>query len=236
MPVPRRPARDLIPIIIIIPSAPLRARRLSMEPIPLPHEPPPAFQEIRMMHGLLRADPARRIIHEQTLQQIQPLLTKHLNPIRVHQLVVRLALPLGETRLEVREGRDAGPLRLGGRAEDAEDLEDLVDLAVAREERLARRHLRVDAADTPHVDARAVLPAAEQDLRRAVPERDDLVGVGAEGHAEGPREPEVGEFEVAFFVDEEVLGFEVAVQHAVGVAVARSFEQLVGEFLDLRAT
>jgi len=59
------------------------------------------------------------------------------------------------------------------------------------------------------------------------------VGVGAERDAEGAREAEVGEFEVAFFVDEEVLGFEVAVEDAVGVAVAGSLEELVGEFLDL---
>ena len=46
------------------------------------------------------------------------------------------------------------------------------------------------------------------------------MGVGAEGDAEGASEPEIGEFEVAFTVDEEVLGFEVAMKDAVGVAVA----------------
>lgn len=61
------------------------------------------------------------------------------------------------------------------------------------------------------------------------------MGVGAEGDAEGTREAEVGEFEVAFFVDEEVLGFEVAVEDAVGVAVADAFDELVGEFLDLKS-
>jgi len=59
------------------------------------------------------------------------------------------------------------------------------------------------------------------------------VGVGTEGDAEGAGEAEVGEFKIAFFVDEEVLGFEVAVQDAVGVAVAGAEEELVGEFLDL---
>ena len=50
------------------------------------------------------------------------------------------------------------------------------------------------------------MAAAEQDLGRAVPEGDDFVGVGAEGDAEGAGEAEVGEFQVAGAVDEEVLG------------------------------
>lgn len=60
------------------------------------------------------------------------------------------------------------------------------------------------------------------------------MGVGAERHTEGAGETEIGELEVAFLVDEEVLGFEVAVEDAVGVAVACAFEELVGEFLDLQ--
>ena len=59
------------------------------------------------------------------------------------------------------------------------------------------------------------------------------MGVGAEGDAEGAGEAEVGEFEVAGGVDEEVLGLQVAVQDAVGVAVVDSGEELGGEFLDL---
>ena len=59
------------------------------------------------------------------------------------------------------------------------------------------------------------------------------MGVGAEGDAEGAREPEVGEFEVAVAVDEKVLGFEVAVQDAVGVAVFHALEELGGELFDL---
>lgn len=59
------------------------------------------------------------------------------------------------------------------------------------------------------------------------------MGVGAEGDAEGAGEAEVADFEVAVFVDEEVLGFEIAVKDAVGVAVADARDELVGEFLDL---
>jgi hypothetical protein len=46
------------------------------------------------------------------------------------------------------------------------------------------------------------------------------VGVSSKRHPEGAGEAEVGDFEVAGGVDEEVLGLEVAVEDAVGVAVA----------------
>lgn len=59
------------------------------------------------------------------------------------------------------------------------------------------------------------------------------MGVGAEGHAKGASEAEVADFEVAVFVDEEILGFQVAVEDTVGVAVAHARDELVGELLDL---
>lgn len=77
------------------------------------------------------------------------------------------------------------------------------------------------------------MAAAEEDFGGAVPEGDDFVGVGAEGHAEGAGEAEVADLEVAVGGDEEVLGFEVAVEDSVGVAVADAGEELMGEFLDL---
>jgi hypothetical protein len=55
-----------------------------------------------------------------------------------------------------------------------EDLEDFVNLRVAREQRLPRAHLGENAADGPHVHTRRVLPAAQQNLGRAVPQRHDL--------------------------------------------------------------
>jgi uncharacterized protein (UPF0212 family) len=58
------------------------------------------------------------------------------------------------------------------------------------------------------------------------------VGVCAEGHAKGAGQPKVGELEVAVLVDEQVLGLEVAVQDAVGVAVAHALAQLHHELLD----
>ena len=95
----------------------------------------------------------------------------------------------------------------------------------------AHRHLREDAPHGPHVDGGRVVAGAEEDLRSAVPERDDLVRVGAHGDAEGAREAEVGELEVVIRIDQQILRLEVAMQDAVRVAIEQPGRQLVGKFL-----
>ena len=88
-------------------------------------------------------------------------------------------------------------------------------------------HFREDAAEAPDVDGGGVGLGAEEDLWCAVPERDDLVGVGADGEGEGAGEAEVGELDGAAVVDEQVLRLEVAVEDAVRVAVRDARQQLL---------
>lgn len=59
------------------------------------------------------------------------------------------------------------------------------------------------------------------------------MGICAEWNAKGASEAEIADFEVSILVDEEVLRFEIAVEDAVGVAVANAREKLVRELLDL---
>ena len=127
---------------------------------------------------------------------------------------------------------DADPGALGGRAHYAEDFLELVFVRGAGEEGPAGVHLCHDAASGPDVDAGVVGAGAEEDVRRAVPEGDDLVREGIYGDAERAGEAEVGEFQLTFVVDEEVLGFEVAVQDAVVVAEGDALEELVHEGFD----
>ena len=169
----------------------------------------------------------------------------------VDDVVVGVAIPFGETGLEVGEAGDAGPVFFSRSSEDAEDLEDFVNLRVTGEQGLASGHLGEDAADGPHVDACAVLTTTEEDFGSAVPEGDDLgrvsfgmlrvevvkridylVGVCAERDAKGSGQAKIGELEVALLVNEQVLRLQVAVQDAVGVAVADAGAQLVHELLD----
>ena len=59
-----------------------------------------------------------------------------------------------------------------------------------------------------------------------------LVRVGLDGHAEGAAEAQVGDLEaVDGVVDKQVLRLEVAVHHAVLVAVRNALDQLVHEAL-----
>ncbi len=124
---------------------------------------------------------------------------------------------------------DAGPGAFRRRAHDAEDLLELVLVRGAGEEGAARVHFGHDAAGGPDVDAGVVGARAEEDVRGAVPEGDDFVGEGVDGDAEGAGEAEVGEFELAFVIDEEVLRLQVSVEDAVVVAEGDALEELVHE-------
>ena len=143
---------------------------------------------------------------------------------------------LGGVHLEVGlvlgELGDAGPGALGGGAHYTEDADDLVLVGCAGEQGPTRVHLGHDAAGGPDIDAGVVGAAAEKDVGGAIPEGDDLVGEGVDGDAEGAGEAKIAEFELTLGVDEQVLGFKVAVQDPVLVAEVDALEQLVHERLD----
>jgi hypothetical protein len=119
-----------------------------------------------------------------------------------------------------------------GKRDAPEDLEDLVNLGITSEQRLARAHLGEDAADGPHINTSRVLAATEQNLRRTVPQRDDLVGVSAERHTKGSRESKIPKLEVTIAVNQEILRLQITVQHAVAVAVTNTLAQLAHELLN----
>jgi hypothetical protein len=147
-------------------------------------------------------------------------------------LVQVLGFPLGKL-VPVAQSRDARPDVLPGRAEQLEDVEELLELGVAGEERLLPRELGEDAPDGPDVHRGGVVRAAQQNFGSSVPQRDDLVRVRFNRHGEGASEAEVGNLDdVLGFVDEEVLGLEVAVHDAVAVDVRAAEAQLVHKVLD----
>jgi hypothetical protein len=195
---------------------------------------PSSLGEVRVVHGLFRADTSSRVVHKHALQEIQAVLAENLDAIRIDHLIVLFPLPFRETGLKVGEGCHTRPVGVGGCTKDAEDLEDLVDLRVAREEWLASSHLGEDAANRPHVNTSGVLAATKQNFRRAVPEGDNFVGVSAERDTKSASKTEIGKLQVALLVDEQVLRLEITVQDAVGVAVACTLEKLESELLDLQ--
>lgn len=172
----------------------------------------------------MRTQPHLRPQLQHPADQIQ----SHLIDLRqIHAQILRsvdveIGLVFGELG-------DAGPRAFGGGAHDAEDFLELVFVGGAGEEGAAGVHFRHDAACGPDVYAGVVGAGAEEDVWGAVPERYHFVREGIDGNTEGSREAEVCEFELAFGVDEEVLGFEVAVQDAVVVAEGDAVEELVHE-------
>ena len=180
-----------------------------------------------MSQRVQRTDPHLRPQLQHTTDQIQ---THGVDLRQEHAQVLR-GVDV-EITLVFRELGDSRPGALGGGAHDAEDLLQLVFVGGSREEGPSRVHLRHDAARGPDVDTGVVGAGAEEDVRGAVPQRDDLVGEGVDGDAERAGQTKIREFQLALDVDEEVLGLEVAVQDAVFVAEGDALEELVHEGFD----
>mmetsp|Transcript_10999 Transcript_10999/g.22366 ORF Transcript_10999/g.22366 Transcript_10999/m.22366 type:complete len:205 (-) Transcript_10999:308-922(-) len=136
-----------------------------------------------------------------------------------------------EVRLPVWQLGDGWPSCLARRAEDLEDFLQLVGVRVAREEGPAVDHFCEDAADAPNVHRCGVFSRTHEHVRRAVPQCDHLMGVTPHWNAEGTCKAEVGQLQCSLPVDEEVLWLQVAVKHAMLMAVRDAPQQLVEERL-----
>ena len=119
---------------------------------------------------------------------------------------------------------DARPGALGWCAHNPEDLLKLVFVCGAGKEGPAGVHFCHYAPCRPNVDAGVVGAGAEEHVGGAVPEGDNFVGEGVDGDAKGPGKAKVGELELAFVVDQEVLRFEVAMEDAIVVAEGDALE------------
>lgn len=101
------------------------------------------------------------------------------------------------------------------------------------EERVFGQQLGEDAAQAPDVDFKTIRFGAKEEFWGAVPEGDDKLGElwgwggGVAGHAE------VGEFDLATVVHEEIGGFEIAVQDPVRVEVLSGGDDLKHQGFDL---
>jgi hypothetical protein len=108
----------------------------------------------------------------------------------------------------------------------------LVFVGCSGEEGTSSVHLCHDTTCRPDVNAGVVGAAAEENIRGSIPEGYDLVGECVDGYSEGSGETKIGEFELAFVVDEEILRLEIAVEDSVRVAEVDALEELVHEGFD----
>mmetsp|Transcript_31866 Transcript_31866/g.98600 ORF Transcript_31866/g.98600 Transcript_31866/m.98600 type:complete len:389 (+) Transcript_31866:276-1442(+) len=180
--------------------------------------------ELRGARALLRVEleHAREEVDRlgaETRQQLGEVLARHLGQLAhvAHRVLV----------LQVRE------LLLRRLAEQVADELQLGEVVLALEERAPQHHLGEDAADGPDVDGGRVALVHEQQLRRTVPARDDVVGEDGVlvGVVEGPGQPIVAHLEVAVDVDEEVTGLQIAVHDLRRVQVLEPAQHLVDEVL-----
>lgn len=140
--------------------------------------------------------------------------------------------PLREGALEVGQLANSLPRLIAGSAHDFEDFEDLPDLGVPVEQWPLVSHLKEDAADRPHVDRRAIHLLAKKNLRSAVPESDNFMGVRLQRKAEGAGKAEIGELDVRpLGIDEQVARLQISMHDAPLVAVEQPLQELEQELL-----
>lgn len=109
----------------------------------------------------------------------------------------------------------------------------MIQFRLAREYRLLIEQFSHNTAHTPHVHCWAIGVSSEQQFRWSIPQRDDVVGVVAALRADRSSESKVSELEHTLVVDQQVRGFDVAVQHVVAVQIVQTFEQLLHVALDV---
>lgn len=111
-------------------------------------------------------------------------------------------------------------------------LRNLLDLILALQQRFLGQQFSHDTPHTPHIDLGAVFLCPQEEFRGPVPEGHDELGefrgriAIVAGHAE------VGDFELAAVVEEEVGGFEVAVHDPLVVEKVEAREELEEEGFD----
>lgn len=178
-----------------------------------------------MLQRVLRSQSPLRIELQQSRRHRLPLADVVQPRPAQPQLTRRVELQL--MRLIPRQSRDARPVVLRGRAERSEYLIQLiVRIAHSREYGHAGNHLDEYTPDAPHVQRRRILGASEQNVRRAVPQRDDLVRIRMARDRLRPRQPEIGQFQLARLAYQQVLRLDVPMQHATLVAIRQPAEQL----------
>ena len=145
---------------------------------------------------------------------------------------------------------DLGERVLAGCPHDLHDLDELVVVVSTSEQRVPSDHFckavcsaascqrtiegYSHATDTPNVDACAISPRSQQDIRRSVPQRDDLVlafcpirpmcfetylvAERVDRHTKRARQSKVTNLKLASSVDQQVLGLQISVQDPIVVA------------------
>lgn len=92
-------------------------------------------------------------------------------------------------------------------------------MVLSREERFSIQHLGEDAARAPDIDLHVILLPGEHDLGGAVISRGNITShLGVLD----TRQTEIADLQVAVFINEDVAGLQVSVDHTGGVDIFQS--------------
>ena len=198
------------------------------------------LEEVFGSEGVLRGPALIGVVLEQFADEIHCMI-RHPAGVRNALLeiltklvgedhVTALRLILLPQRTHLVNGR---PGLGGGVAQHPEDEIQLGWVARSLQEGTSTEHLSNDASNTPHIDLGRVDLATQQELRGAVPKRNDLVREPLHLGIPGPGQAPVSNLELALPVDEKVRRLEIAVDNPVGVHVVHAREELLGPGLDM---
>lgn len=170
----------------------------------------------RMLEHLLGGNALPRVKREGPAEQIDALFAHRAESAKVVGPWAHRDDALGlDISLQL---ANAGPYILGGCTDAVRDELYLVDLGVTGQVRNAQDDLGHHRADTPDINCATVEFGTVQELRRAVPARDDVRGHVAIGIGEGAGKTEISQFDLAVGGNEQVVGLDIAVQNVILVA------------------
>ena len=117
----------------------------------------------------------------------------------------------------VRKALDLRPIIHPRAAQEIEDLQQLVILVRPAEDGLPQDELAQNAPNGPDVQAEGVHGRSQKQLRRSIPERDDVGGDATERVAHQAHQSEIGHLQSALVGIEQVGRLQIPVDHPVAV-------------------
>jgi hypothetical protein len=130
--------------------------------------------------------------------------------------------PPGKGSVPVLKLADSRPDFFRGGSELTEDLIKLINFRVSREKRTLGDHFDKDGSNGPDIDRGSIGLRSQQDLRRTVPESDNLMGKRADGRAKGTGETEISKLQASISANQNILWLHITMHDTTCVAKGKS--------------
>lgn len=132
-----------------------------------------------MIEGPLAYDAMVRVILKDVRQKRRRIARSER--FQRHNVGNVMLPPLGKLGIVIRQSPQRRPRFRRRRAASLKDLEQLINIGSTGKQRDAGGHFRKDASHGPNIDSSRISIGAQQQLGRAIPQRNDLVRVWSIG-------------------------------------------------------